>query len=225
MSFVRASAPPAGAEAARSVLLHMCCGPCSLMPVQRLRQESFLVTGFFFNPNIHPLQEYLRRREAAVLAAQRLHLPVLAPDLDDPDAWNIITWLAAVNNPAQVADPSGPGRCAFCYRSRLTLTAQTAKLHGFSAFTTSLLYSRMQRHELIIDAGQQAAALTGIPFLYRDFRDDWQAGIDTSKDWDLYRQNYCGCIYSEAERFAAKLARLRRPGGGGEKDASGGQRG
>ncbi|MDR2726432.1 MAG: epoxyqueuosine reductase QueH, partial [Deltaproteobacteria bacterium] len=69
----------------------------------------------------------------------------------------------------------------------------------------SLLYSRRQRHEVIRQEGERAAEAVGVPFLYRDFRADWQAGIDLSKAWNLYRQNYCACIYSEADRFAGEL--------------------
>jgi len=193
-------APPAGA-----VLLHMCCGPCALLPVIRLRDEGFALAGLFYNPNIHPLTEYLRRRAAARLAGQRLGLPVLEAETPEA-AWDLPRWLASVHDPALVGNPRSFERCAFCYRERLLYTAQQAKTGGFSAFTTSLLYSRRQRHRLIRQAGEQAAQATGVDFMYRDFRPDWQAGIDLSKAWNLYRQNYCACIYSEAERFAGNLA-------------------
>ncbi len=193
------------------VLLHLCCGPCGLMPIRRLREEGFEVSGLFFNPNIHPLMEYLRRREAAVLAAEKLEMPLLLPDTDPSgQAWNLSQWLGSVHDPQRV--PQGPDstdRCDFCYSDRLIVAARTAKRAGFDGFSTSLLYSRMQRHEAIRAQGEAAGAQVGIAFLYRDFRPDWQAGIDLAKEWDLYRQNYCGCIYSEADRFAKKLNKLQ----------------
>lgn len=198
------------AQQSNSILLHICCGPCSLMPIIRLRDEGLDPVGFFYNPNIHPLMEYMRRREACHQAAQRLNLCVIWPDTQRDDAWNIGTWLAAVNNPSEVEDPTGPARCHYCYRSRLLETARVAKELGFPAFTSSLLYSRMQRHDDIREAAEQAASQYSVSFVYRDFRADWQAGIDLSKEWELYRQNYCGCIYSEAERFEKKLNKLRK---------------
>ena len=195
----------AGPAQAGSVLLHMCCGPCALLPVRRLRDEGFAVTGLFYNPNIHPLTEYLRRRAAARLAGQRLCLPVLEAETPET-AWDLARWLASVHDPDLVGDPRSAERCAFCYRERLLYTARRAKASGFAAFTTSLLYSRRQRHALIRQAGEHAAETAGVAFVYRDFRPDWQSGIELSKAWDLYRQNYCACIYSEAERFAGNLS-------------------
>ena len=195
---------------AMRILLHLCCGPCGLMPTMRLREEGFELAGFFYNPNIHPLTEYLRRRESVLLAAKKLDLPLLLPDQDDPrTAWNLARWLRDAHRPDLV--PQGPestDRCDFCYADRLMLAAQCAKEGGFDGFSTSLLYSLMQRHNAIRTQGEAAAARYDIHFIYRDFRPDWQAGIDLSKDWELYRQNYCGCIYSEADRFTKKLDRL-----------------
>ena len=199
------------APAARGVLLHICCGPCSLLPVLRLREENFAVTGLFYNPNIHPLTEYLRRRATAGLAGQRLRMPLLEAETPEV-AWNLAHWLANMHDPALVDEPSGPGRCAFCYHERLLYTAQRAKAGGFAAFTTSLLYSRRQRHESIRQAGERAAEAAGTTFLYRDFRADWQAGINLAKEWRLYRQNYCACIYSEAERFGKMLREAHSAG-------------
>ena len=192
----------------RALLLHLCCGPCALVPVQRLRDEGFEVTGYFANPNIHPLREYLARREALHEAAHRLKLPLICQD----DVYDLPGWLAAVQ---PVAANEDGARCRWCYAGRLSLTAAAARAHGFDAFSTSLLYSRHQRHELIREEGERAAALlapdgTHDAFVYRDFRDGWEEGIALSKDWELYRQNYCACIYSEAERHAGKLRKLLR---------------
>lgn len=181
------------------VLLHVCCGPCSIAPVLRLREEGFEVTGYFMNPNIHPLAEYLRRREAMEQCAARLELPMIWQD----DAWDLTRWLRDVAGTCDVGEP----RCRYCYSTRLEAAHRTAGEGGFALFTSSLLYSRYQRHETIVDIAE-AVATSGEPaFLYRDFRSGWQEGIDISKEWGLYRQPYCGCVYSEAERYAKSLAK------------------
>jgi predicted adenine nucleotide alpha hydrolase (AANH) superfamily ATPase len=187
---------------ASAVLLHICCGPCSIMPVVRLRAEGRRVAGLFHNPNIHPLAEYLRRRSTVLDAARRLDLPLVPPPAR---TWDLGAWLADVHNPALVSDPLSPDRCAWCYASRLDATAALAARHGCAAFTTSLLVSPHQKHDLIVAAARVAAARHQVPFLYRDFRPDWREGVTLAREWELYRQNYCACIYSEAGRFAPKL--------------------
>ena len=194
--------------ATRSVLLHVCCAPCGLMPVGMLRAEGFAVTGVFYNPNIHPLKEYLLRRAALLEAAERLELPLLWPDPEQA-AWNLPQWLhaAPINADRNV-------RCRFCYALRFGYVARWAGSEGFDAFTSSLLYSRRQAHAIIAEEGEEAARRFGAAFLYRDFRPAWQEGILLSKTWGLYRQRYCGCIYSETERYAPtwEKARPETPG-------------
>ncbi len=179
------------------ILLHVCCGPCALVPVLRLRERGYDVTGLFANPNIHPLSEYLRRREAMQLCAEKLNLPMLWLDT----AWDLQTWLAHV----APAKASPPARCEYCYSTRMDISAHSAQEHGFQHFTSSLCYSRYQNHESIQQAAHRAAAAHNVTFYYEDFSDEWQKGIDISKEFGLYRQPYCGCIYSEAERYAKKL--------------------
>ncbi len=190
------------------ILLHVCCGPCAIVPVLRLREQGHKVTALFVNPNIHPLSEYLRRREALLLCAEQLNFTVIFRD----DLWDIHSWLAAVAG----KQDSGSARCAYCYTSRLEICAQMLKKystteeleneqHVFTAFSSSLLYSRYQDHTQIIHCAENAALKYDVRFYYDDFRDEWQKGIDISKEMNLYRQAYCGCIYSEAERYAKKL--------------------
>lgn len=187
----------------RSLLLHVCCGPCAIMPITRLLDEGFAVTAWYMNPNIQPLAEYLRRRDAAAECAQRLGIPILYDDA----SWNITAWLRAV-----AGRDTAPQRCAYCCTSRIEAAFAAAARLGFAFVSSSLLYSRYQPHDIIHQAGirlaQTAAAGQGPDFVYRDFRTDWQEGIDRSKVLELYRQPYCGCIYSEAERYEKKLARL-----------------
>lgn len=195
------------------VLLHVCCGPCSLMPVRLLREEGHEVTGYFANPNIHPVSEYLRRRETMEEAAARLELPVIWQD----DVYSLEGWLAFVHEQG-LADNRDGARCRYCWTARLLLTAAVAAERGFEAFCTSLLYSRYQRNDIIAEEGEAAAARlrrnsgpedASPVFLRRDFRPAWQEGVDLAKAWGLYRQPYCGCVFSEAERYAKKLRRLR----------------
>jgi predicted adenine nucleotide alpha hydrolase (AANH) superfamily ATPase len=185
------------------VLLHICCGPCAMMPLAVLgpaeNGEGHDLAGYFDNPNIQPLSEYLRRRESAVRAADRAGIPVLFPAAENE--YNAASWCRDA-----LAAPFG-GRCTFCLSSRLDRTARRAEREGFEAFTSSLLYSRRQDHEGIARAGEEAAARHGVAFLYRDFRPLWQDGVRASKAAGLYRQQYCGCLFSEEERYARDFQR------------------
>lgn len=183
-----------------SLLLHVCCGPCAAMPVKRLKDQGFTVTAWFMNPNIQPLAEYLRRREAAAECAQKHDIRILFDD----DAWDLTRWLRAV-----AGRDTAPARCTFCCENRIEATWAKARELGFVWFSSSLLYSRYQPHDMIAAAGRRLAIKGGPAFFYQDFRTDWQAGIDLSKEWELYRQPYCGCVYSEAERYHKKLLRCR----------------
>ena len=209
MSSLATDAPICGATAAsaeqprspRSLLLHVCCGPCAIMPATRLLDEGFAVTAWYMNPNIHPFSEYLRRRDAATECAHRLGIPVLYDDASR----NGTAWLRAV-----AGRDAAPQRCAYCCTSRMEAAFTAAARMGFAFVSSSLLYSRYQPHDVIREAGVRLAqsADAGPDFVYRDFRADWQEGIDRSKSFELYRQPYCGCIYSEAERYEKKLTRL-----------------
>jgi hypothetical protein len=171
------------------ILLHTCCGPCSLFPLRALRKAGHSVTGFFYNHNIHPYQEYARRLEAVREMARIEELPFLMRD-----EYALEDFLANVAHAPET-------RCSYCYASRLGATAAAAAKHGFEAFSASLLYSRYQRHEEIRELGQQAGKEYGVNFYYEDFRPGWQEGVKLSKERGLYRQQYCGCIYSEKERY------------------------
>ena len=171
------------------ILLHICCGPCALYPLRTLRAAGHDVTGLFYNPNIHPYQEYALRRDAVVRMAELESTPLLIRD--DYDLEGFLANVAAAPEK----------RCTHCYASRLRATAQAAREHGFDAFTASLLYSRYQKHEEIRESGEQIGREFGVEFYYADFRPGWQEGIRLSKELGLYRQQYCGCIYSEKERY------------------------
>lgn len=171
------------------ILLHICCAPCAIYPVQELRTGGMDVTGFFYNHNIHPYQEYKRRLDTVRKYSDMVELEVIYRD-----EYRLEEFLASV-----AADPSK--RCLYCYASRLEIVAAAAVELGFDAFSTSLLYSRYQKHDEIREMGKRIGAEYGITFHYADFRKGWQEGIALSKKMELYRQQYCGCIYSEKERY------------------------
>lgn len=182
----------------KTVLLHVCCAPCSISVVDALREEGYEVTGVFFNPNIHPLREYLARRDSMKQLAEKADLPVLWAD----DGYNLTDWLAMVSDTPQYG-----ARCKLCYTQRLSYTQKLAEEHGFDYFSTSLLYSTKQLHELLAQVGTSVENAQ-TPFLYKDFRPLWKEGIERAIEEEFYRQSYCGCVYSENERYHKKLEKL-----------------
>lgn len=171
------------------ILLHICCAPCAIHPVQVLTGGEHYVHGFFFNPNIHPYQEFTRRAATLEEYAALQNLPVIWERTYDLEGFL-----------RQVVFREGE-RCRICYHLRLSAAARAARGGGFEAFTSTLLYSKYQKHELIREIGEQVAREVDLPFFYEDFRQGWQAGQQRSKELGLYRQQYCGCIYSERERY------------------------
>lgn len=174
------------------LLLHICCGPCAVYPVKELRSGGVEVTGFFFNHNIHPYTEYRQRLDAVRAYAGLVELEVVYRD-----EYRLEEFLCQV-----AADPAG--RCAYCYRSRLEEAARCAAELGFDRYSSTLLYSRYQNQESIREYGEKLGERYGVAFHYDDFRRGWQEGISLSKEMGLYRQKYCGCIYSEKERYLKK---------------------
>jgi predicted adenine nucleotide alpha hydrolase (AANH) superfamily ATPase len=172
------------------VLLHICCGPCAIYPLSVLRQEGAEVRGLWFNPNVQPFTEFRRRLETLETWAADEDLPLIVMDDYDVAGWlRQMVWRETE-------------RCPICYHQRLERAAQVARRGGFDAFTSTLLYSKQQDHQAVIDMGRAVAADKGVAFLETDFREGWSAGIEASRQRGMYRQNYCGCIYSEQERFA-----------------------
>jgi predicted adenine nucleotide alpha hydrolase (AANH) superfamily ATPase len=171
------------------VLLHVCCGPCAIYPLSVLRGQGMEVRGLWFNPNVQPYTEWQRRLETLEDWAEAEDLPLIVmPDYD------VVAWLRQmVWREAE--------RCRICYHQRLERAAQVARHGGFDAFTSTLLYSRRQDHDAVLVLGRALARDKGVDFLEADFREGWSQGIEASRRQGMYRQNYCGCIYSEQERF------------------------
>lgn len=183
------------------ILLHLCCANCAIYPLQRLRAQGAEITGYFYNHNIHPYREFQRRLTTVQQYAGEVALPLVCRA-----EYALDEFLSRV-----AAEPSQ--RCLYCYHSRLEATAAYAAAHGFDAFSSSLLYSRYQQHERIRASGEALGERFKVPFFYEDFRSGWQAGIDVSRAMGLYRQSYCGCIYSERDRYEPKPALASRATG------------
>jgi epoxyqueuosine reductase len=167
----------------------MCCAPCTIYPLKLLQDEGFHVMGFFYRSNIHPYTECLKREAALRLYCAQEGIRVIYQK-----EYGLEEFIR--NVVYREAD-----RCGYCYHDRLRATALIAKRGRFDGFTSTLLYSKFQRHDVIQSIGESVAKHTGIPFYYRDFRTGWRKGIEASKRLGLYRQQYCGCIYSEKERY------------------------
>ncbi|ABW66986.1 epoxyqueuosine reductase QueH [Desulfosudis oleivorans] len=174
------------------VLIHICCAPCSIYPVRVLREAGMEVMGFFYRYNIHPFTECLKRENALKDYTPSIDLPVIYQQGYDIEQF----FRSAVYRESR--------RCLGCYHERLRTTARMAKKGKFDAFTSTLLYSKFQNHEAIREIGESEGKAAGVPFYYQDFRDGWKEGIAVSKELGMYRQQYCGCIYSEKERYYDK---------------------
>lgn len=170
------------------IMLHICCAPCSVAILQKLRQDTGLdVEGFFYNPNIHPEEEQLKRKEAVEAMSRDFEVQVSYEDAMLLNYWK------------DKLDGDKDQRCATCYAIRLDKAALFAKEKGCDAFTTSLLISPWQNHELIRELGSKASQKYGIPFHYEDFRTLYRPGRDIARGKNWYMQKFCGCFYSYGE--------------------------
>ena len=171
------------------LLLHVCCGPCATYTVDHLRGLGFEVTGYWYGPNIHTFSEHERRREGLATLAADVDLPVIwEPGYEMP------TYLRLV-----AATAGRPARCRICYRLRLARTARTAGAGGFDAYSTTLLISPYQDVETIRAIGEEEGAAWGVRFYFEDLRRGFAEHHRLAREHGLYRQRYCGCVYSEWE--------------------------
>jgi len=175
-----------------NLLLHTCCGGCGAWVPQEL-SKNFEVTLFFFNPNIHPKQEYEERLTNVRHVADHLGLPLIVETYDPQ------TWLSAVHGLEQ--EPEGEKRCTVCFEYRLRETARYAKTHGFDIFASTLTVGRNKKAEVINPLGGKMAKETGVPFLARDFKKQggMQHSLDCADLFSVTRQTYCGCVFSRKE--------------------------
>lgn len=171
-----------------NLLLHICCGVCASALVDKWRKDGIKITGYFYNPNIHPYQEFQKRLRAVQVLAEAEKIPV-----QYETEYGLRQFLK------QVQDV--PERCNGCYELRLGQTAQFARRNGFDTFSSTLIISPQQNQEKIKSIGEKIAAEAGISFKYEPITQLYDKSREIAKKRSLYRQQYCGCIYSEYERF------------------------
>jgi len=175
----------------QKILLHCCCAPCSLSVVKNLRDENIEPELFWYNPNIHPYTEYNERLACLKNFAQSENLTLLNAD----EEYGLRFFLKEVS-------PDFKNRCGQCYRTRLEKTASFAASNGYDLFSTTLLISPYQDHDCIRRIGEELALKYKIAFFYRDFRGFFREGQAQAREKKFYMQKYCGCVFSEEERFA-----------------------
>lgn len=171
------------------LLLHVCCAPCSIMCIESLRKENIEPTLFWYNPNIHPFTEYKSRKNALTEYAKEMQLEVI---IDDD--YGLRSFVSAVT-------PKFNMRCEYCYTERLNKIANYAMNNEYDAFSTTLLISPYQNHDRIKQISEKISDDTKIKFLYRDFRPYFREGQNIARSLNIYMQKYCGCIFSEEDRY------------------------
>lgn len=180
----------------KRLLLHVCCAPCVLVPMERLNGQDFFVSLFFYNPNIHPEGEYEKRRSELEKFAGEGGMYTVRIDCFfgnyDKDHWFSLT--KGLEN-----EPEGGKRCEICYKMRMEETAKMAKERGFDAFAVSMTISPHKSADLINKIGRESAAQYGIEYIESDFkkRDGFKRSLELSKKYGFYRQSYCGCVWSK----------------------------
>jgi hypothetical protein len=155
-----------------------------------LRADGHEVSGYFFNPNIHPYTEFARR-----LDTFKAYCSAVGHSAIIDETYGLRQFLGEI-------DGNVDGRCAECYRMRLYPAAKLARELGADGFTTTLLISPYQNHELLTRVAKEAGEAAGVPFAYYDFRTGYRESVQMSREMGLYRQPYCGCIFSEEERYS-----------------------
>jgi predicted adenine nucleotide alpha hydrolase (AANH) superfamily ATPase len=171
------------------ILLHVCCGPCATHPIQAL-SRSFAITGFFFNPNIFPVNEYNLRLNEVEKYFTKMKLPLIIP-AQEQTAWHQLT-------KSYSEESEGGLRCDECFRFRLNTTARYAKENGFPVFTTTLTVGPNKPARIIFPIAEAASRISDVAFLPYDFKkkNGFKVSTQLSRDEQMYRQNYCGCEYS-----------------------------
>ena len=177
------------------LLLHICCAPCSIMCIKKLREDNIDVDGYFYNPNIHPYMEYRARKDTLRNYSNYINLKVIYNDV-----YGLDEFVKNVSNNIK-------GRCNYCYTDRLYKTAKYAKENGYDAFCTSMLYSIYQDHDKIKEVCEKISKELGIDFYYYDFRPYYKEGQEEARRLKLYMQKYCGCVFSEEERYEKRIDR------------------
>ncbi len=182
---------------AEKVLLHCCCAPCSLSCVGPLKSENVELTAFWFNPNIHPFKEYEARRDCLVGFMEKEKISLVVKE-----DYGLREFVRNVADDIE-------NRCTYCYSVRLEETAKYASVNGFDAFTSTLFASLYQDHDLMMKKAYELAEKYGVKFYYRDFRPNFREGNQKAREMEFYMQKYCGCIFSEEERYQKQIEKAK----------------
>lgn len=177
-----------------SLLLHSCCAPCSSYCIEYLSRY-FNITVFYYNPNIYPEDEYEKRKaeQKRLINEMKTKYPVKMLDCD----FEKEKFYSAVRGLETARE--GGERCFVCYRLRLEKTASKARKNNFDYFTTTLTISPLKNAQKINEIGEELSREYGVKFLPSDFKkkEGYKRSIELSREYNLYRQNYCGCIFSQ----------------------------
>ena len=181
-----------------AMLLHACCGPCAMYPLELLTGKGESLDLFWYNPNIHPQFEWDRRLANLGLAADHYKIRLIkGDDHCEQEYWESKTYLKEYET-----------RCDMCYDIRMDAVARYASENGYDSFCTTLLVSPYQQHEKIAKIAQEKASKYNVDFEYIDFRPGFRQGQDMARQIGLYRQKFCGCIFSlEESKFRDKIYR------------------
>ena len=177
------------------LLLHACCAPCSIMCIEALRNESIEPVLYWYNPNIHPATEYKSRKNTLIDYAKSQNVELIVNN-----EYGLRKFITEINGDFD-------GRCSFCYRMRLEEAARFAAENSYTHFSTTLLISPYQNHTLLVETALKMAEKYNVEFLYRDFRPYFREGQDKARQLGLYMQKYCGCVFSEQDRYQKKIDR------------------
>ncbi len=188
------------------LFLHTCCAPCLSGSRIQFEEEGFDITAYWYNPNIAPYTEYMKRLQTlqrylyldplkATEAQGYSYLSFDQKIIKEVYKGNIVCEAQLMNEEERKV------RCRTCYRIRMEKTAEKAREAGFDSFSTTLLLSKHQDHEEIRSVCREVSSLCEMDFVYKDLRKSWKDSIRISKELNLYRQPYCGCIFSENERY------------------------
>ena len=175
------------------LLLHTCCAPCSVYCIDELRSENIEPTIYWYNPNIHPYQEYKARRDCLKEYTKSIDIEAVFEE-----DYGLREFCKNVVDDLD-------NRCKnYCYKVRLEQTVKYAKENGYNAFSTTLLVSPYQNHEALKELGKELAEKYNVQFVYRDFRTGFREGQAKARELGLYMQKYCGCVFSEEDRYLSK---------------------
>ena len=176
------------------LLMHTCCAPCSVSCIEILKEEGIVPDLYWYNPNIHPYIEYKTRRDTLIEYTKNINLNLIIEE-----DYGLREFC---KNISQDID----NRCVnYCYKIRIEQTAKYAKEHGYDGFTSTLFVSPYQKHDVLKQICEQMAEKYQIQFLYRDFRPRFREGQNKARELGLYMQKYCGCVFSEEDRYSKQI--------------------